>query len=1244
MAQQKFVNLRKRLDQFGYRQPLGIESVPLVEKLFSDLIHTTESFKNYKFKKHKQEKNIDSIDHSEPYRVDNAKLMQENNELHLKLLKANSEINNLTTEMKETLKRLENQNEDLMFLNSQYIQTIKNLEKESKHKSDHIEKLLQNSMNAVVETPGGKKTISFRRPRMDIDSTLSISNEISSKKNNEISSDPYVADLLMMADSRNEELTQENLKVQKKNEDLEKRYSSLKNEVELRDQEISRLMKVLEGGRPVEAVLKDHFRSSSDRVVSHLNMQVDYLQQANRDMEKKQQQAEQMYSDVLAENKALKERNEELCSELVVLNKVYKNIEKEKYKGDREVDGQINNLQNESNENLLKNADLNKKIYKLKKEHASLIDENEQLHAIAEQYKIDKDHIAIMLERCEKEKKRLMEKNGKLTMAERELVMDMERLKLTKGIYQKKSPDKVAIMVHNIEDDRDYYKMECQTLQKMLHQYLIKSPLHKDVDRDGCLNDYVKAESKKNKNTHIKKSFSPPTKEVDFQENLCRERDELRRERDELHKTLENFNNNLAKIQSDVRLITTERDNVQFLYEQATSEIQSMRQKINRLKTSALSSEKITAILEKAERERDEALSELRKARNDIQTLRSTIESTQGKQSLERQINENTQTNFEEMLSKTDSENERLKIQLESKENLIERLEAELKSTTKSLQRIKEELSGKEAELAKCKLLYEKSDRSCNELENKLKDKMNELHNYTDESQRLKEKCDLAEDRNGEYKKEVSRLKGVVTRLDKERDLLQQQVDEKAEILDKMNIELQQQQQAHSQLKIAIEGINEKLKYSDQQLMLKDREISKLSKQIRDLEEELAGVSQSRAATIKENKRLHDDLITMTEENQIVHQDLRYTLEEAERLKQEVSEYVMQLSRIQNLLAQKELEKDDLLLQYKTLSNKADILENSVQQSEDSKVKIASSFNNTQQELLYLRDQCAILESDIEHHISTQISYEKQLNHLNESILHTDAQLVACNEEKQRILEELYAVRDLCVKLDHAKDELSKILTKKTKELEKTELLLNEARAEVEVLKRQFVQEKRKIEPLEKIISTNREKMFYEQNSLEEKSQEVDALKDQLKKCEYEKLQKINENNLLHEQLALSQEQIASLRRKLATEKFEREVMQNDLRRQSKSSISNSKESKGVDTDNSEQFIDVSRSSKSPQSLTNASSPDSNFPKSMDKSIQFVDTDKNSLSNITNAPSPNSNFLLYSPLNATPSSQSEKNP
>lgn len=48
ISEQKYVNLRKRLDQLGYRQTLGIESLPLIEKLFNDLIHTTESLKKAK--------------------------------------------------------------------------------------------------------------------------------------------------------------------------------------------------------------------------------------------------------------------------------------------------------------------------------------------------------------------------------------------------------------------------------------------------------------------------------------------------------------------------------------------------------------------------------------------------------------------------------------------------------------------------------------------------------------------------------------------------------------------------------------------------------------------------------------------------------------------------------------------------------------------------------------------------------------------------------------------------------------------------------------------------------------------------------------------------------------------------------------------------------------------------------------------------------------------------------------------
>lgn len=101
ISEQKYVNLRKRLDQLGYRQTLGVESLPLIEKLFNDLIHTTESLKKTKLELSKSTdqlnislknasvaSNGDLVPASiQAYKSDNAKLIKENNELHLELIK-----------------------------------------------------------------------------------------------------------------------------------------------------------------------------------------------------------------------------------------------------------------------------------------------------------------------------------------------------------------------------------------------------------------------------------------------------------------------------------------------------------------------------------------------------------------------------------------------------------------------------------------------------------------------------------------------------------------------------------------------------------------------------------------------------------------------------------------------------------------------------------------------------------------------------------------------------------------------------------------------------------------------------------------------------------------------------------------------------------------------------------------------------------------------------------------------------
>jgi len=102
-AQQKYTNLRRRLDQFGYKQPIGIESLPLVECLFSDLIHTTDSLKRAKLNESTGGRN--GVDRSadegdvgvrsvmaDAYRSDNAKLIKENTGVHQELIRVQEQL------------------------------------------------------------------------------------------------------------------------------------------------------------------------------------------------------------------------------------------------------------------------------------------------------------------------------------------------------------------------------------------------------------------------------------------------------------------------------------------------------------------------------------------------------------------------------------------------------------------------------------------------------------------------------------------------------------------------------------------------------------------------------------------------------------------------------------------------------------------------------------------------------------------------------------------------------------------------------------------------------------------------------------------------------------------------------------------------------------------------------------------------------------------------------------------------
>ena len=99
--------------------------------------------------------------------------MQENTKLHQQLLQLKENAESRVRDLKAVLRKLEHENADLKFLNTQYVQKMRGMERQSQAKSEKLLVLHQKSCEAVIQTPGGRKRqVPLRRQRMEIESVL----------------------------------------------------------------------------------------------------------------------------------------------------------------------------------------------------------------------------------------------------------------------------------------------------------------------------------------------------------------------------------------------------------------------------------------------------------------------------------------------------------------------------------------------------------------------------------------------------------------------------------------------------------------------------------------------------------------------------------------------------------------------------------------------------------------------------------------------------------------------------------------------------------------------------------------------------------------------------------------------------------------------------------------------------------------------------------------------------------------
>ncbi|XP_062899173.1 centrosomal protein of 135 kDa isoform X3 [Mobula hypostoma] len=1065
-SERKFVNLRKRLDQLGYRQPLGIETLPLVENLFSDLVHTTESLRNAKLssgKTEKESKNLDSV--LEPYRTENARLVQENNKLHQELLRLKEESDQQIKDLKYSIRKLEHDTADLKFLNNQYVHKVRSLEKEGKAKTEKILHLQEKNLQAVIQTPGGKKrNIPFRRQRMQIDQAVPPSAIASAPQIH--TEDPYHLDLLNVADDRIMGLqdTVNNLKAELDKSDREMR--KFQRQVEARDEEIERLNRTLEGGRPHDVISLEAKSKSNERLIAHLNLQVEYLQRTNCDLEKQMKELLEKKSEAANEVVNLSTKNEHLCNELNEIDHLAQQLQRDKEIALEIADKEIQEAKDEIKKQHRELEGFEETIARLTRELTATRNNYCKVQEELQCKSKENQTLHDLLTQLKKEKQRLQERVDKQITTEREIVLELERMRTQHGILKgDTSTSRLDKFVKTLEEERDHYKFEVEYLQDLVS-------------------------GRKSPTCSPRRGRSPTWTSPVKSSSLSSELLQVIRERDELQSVLDKFEQHMAEIQSNVKVLTTERDKLLMICEQGILETSDFNTK-----------------------------------------------------QMEQQM-----LQLENKVYELDNECFTFKKKVASQMEDIAALEEKTKLQSQKLLQTSDDTSHLKAELSSVRLQNEHLEKSLADVQHRLSMKTKELQAFQDRVTRHEERLGEFNRQTTAQREEISALKSTISALDQEKDCLQEAVDDKTEKIATLEDNLANREKALTNMKITVTELESALDLLNNTLSNRDREINSLRRQLDSSRKELEQIEQSRDNAFKENHCLQDDLAQMTRENQAISSELEQALHEKDDFKSRVHNYINEVARIESLMVAKEQELHHMLEQFRLATNQAENWEHKAHQAEGESSSIRLELLSVDTERRHLEEKVVKLEREIQEHISAQQAYEKEITNSAKSMSKLEEELRQTQAEKSRVFGDLSAIRELCAQLDSNKDTLSRQLTSKSMEHERAISELEDIKAENELIKKQLSSERVTIKNLETLLTSTREKELQCHLIKHEKESEIQLLADKLSLAESKVSSQNHDLVQLRTKSSQLQTELDLMKRQLTTERFERERAIQEMR------------------------------------------------------------------------------------------------
>ncbi|XP_017955741.1 centrosomal protein of 135 kDa isoform X2 [Drosophila navojoa] len=529
----------------------------------------------------------------------------------------------------------------------------------------------------------------------------------------------------------------------------------------------------------------------------------------------------------------------------------------------------------------------------------------------------------------------------------------------------------------------------------------------------------------------------------------------------------------------------------------------------------------VQAAIARVERERDCARVELERMRCERDTLRekqlSSVQLHAEELQTLRVRNEDLQNRIRQ-LEREYREVNSARIPTETQNALLKEDVAELKKRLSELQTDTENLRRENGQIT---LINEQNERIIAEYRSKLMLAERQVHKADVRVSTLDSSRESNRNEANQLRTEMASLRQTYITLEHEKDSLVNQLDNKTEKLFKLEVELKDCKDKRNALEQTVRELESKVNNLTARTRQRDSELNETSAESKTLRQQIAALKVSRDEAIAENGRLTDKLSNALAETRTLQNKLSESEQQVANMKQKLSKYVQEVKRAEDLLLEKEKEREELLDCYHNLTQDQVLLEGNNHSLEVEANEFKRQICELEFEVHSLKEQLHCRQCTIDE-------LEMQL-----TAARTRIRCLESNAREQKI--ELEVRKELCDKLDIEKEKLNA-------ELNELNEIRNKLDKECEKLRAELQQKSE----LNHINTETREQLLDRIRGERQRQDEAEVTTN----CEMERLRQLHaktltelqeERDRCHKQERLANEyeqQVRELRKNLTEDRF----------------------------------------------------------------------------------------------------------